>query len=121
MKNQPGRPADRRLDSAAKVSRIPPARLRYFVSVGLLRPSRFEGRVPFFDDAGLARLRRIRRLRDDLGLNMAGIEVVLRLLDEIESLRAALGSEPGASRTSRARRVGPTPPAETERGPDGRL
>ena len=40
------------------------------------------------DEPGLARLRKIRRLTTDLGLNLAGVEVVLRLLDELAGLRA---------------------------------
>jgi DNA-binding transcriptional MerR regulator len=49
-----------------------------------------EGDAPFFGDDELARMRRIRRLQEDLGLNAAGVEVALRLLDEIQQLQAAL-------------------------------
>jgi DNA-binding transcriptional MerR regulator len=51
--------------------------------------------VRYFGEVEMAQLRRIRRLRDDLGLNMAGIEVALRLLDEIDSLRRDLGQGSG--------------------------
>lgn len=78
------------LETAARLVRLPPAHVRRYVRAGLVRPARIEGRVTLFGDAELARLRRIRRLRDDLGLNTAGMEVVLRLLDEIQALRAAL-------------------------------
>ena len=84
-------PGERRLEAAAAATRVPASRVRYFVRVGLIRPSRIEGRVPFFGEVEMAQLRRIRRLRDDLGLNMAGIEVALRLIDEIEGLRRELG------------------------------
>jgi DNA-binding transcriptional MerR regulator len=89
---------ERRLEAAAAASRVPASRVRYFIRVGLVRPSRVEGRVPYFGEAEMAQLRRIRRLRDDLGLNMAGIEVALRLLDEIESLRRELGKEANGRR-----------------------
>jgi MerR family transcriptional regulator/heat shock protein HspR len=104
---------ERRLEVAAAATRLPPSRVRYFVRIGLVRPSRTEGRVPFFGEEEMAQLRRIRRLRDDLGLNMAGIEVALRLLDEIESLRRELKSggrgEPEVQVTQQrpARRSGP--------------
>jgi DNA-binding transcriptional MerR regulator len=81
---------DRRLDVAARLVRVSPARIRYYVRTGFVRPSRVEGDAPFFGDAELARLRRIRRLQEDLGLNAAGVEVALHLLDEIEQLQAAL-------------------------------
>jgi MerR family transcriptional regulator/heat shock protein HspR len=91
MSDRSARQEEQRLEAAAAATHVPPARVRYFVRVGLVRPSRVEGRVPFFGEAEMAQLRRIRRLRDDLGLNMAGIEVALRLRDEIESLRRELG------------------------------
>jgi MerR family transcriptional regulator, heat shock protein HspR len=97
---------EQRLEAAAAAVSVPVSRVRYFVQVGLVRPSRVEGRVPFFGEAEMGQLRRIRRLRDDLGLNMAGIEVALRLLDEIESLRRELGQGSGGAgiRVSQSRR-----------------
>lgn len=82
------RGADRPLESAAELVRVPPARIRYYIRIGLVTPSRVEGRRVFLGDAQLARLRKIRRLHEDLGLDRAGVEVALRLLDEIERLRA---------------------------------
>jgi len=78
------------LEIAAQRVRLPPTRVRRYVRTGLVRPERVEGRVELFGEAEPARLRKIRRLREDLGLNTAGIEIVLRLLDEIHALRAAL-------------------------------
>jgi DNA-binding transcriptional MerR regulator len=88
--NEPmARPApDRALESVAEQVHVAPARIRYYVRIGLVTPSRVEGRRVFFGDSELARLRKIRRLHDDLGLDRAGVEVALRLLDEIERLRA---------------------------------
>ena len=77
-----------RLETAARLVRLSPARVRRYVRAGLVRPARVEGRVALFGPAELARLRKIRRLTTDLGLNTAGVEVALRLLDEIAALRA---------------------------------
>ena len=89
MTDRMARPVgDRPLESVAQQVRVAPARLRYYVRIGLVTPSRVEGRRVYFGDAELARLRKIRRLHDDLGLDRAGVEVALRLLDEIERLRA---------------------------------
>jgi chaperone modulatory protein CbpM len=82
------------LNAAARITRLPPSRVRRYVRVGLIRPVRVEGRNAFFGDAELARLRTIRRLAEDLGLNAAGVEVALRLLDEIRTLRNALDTPP---------------------------
>ncbi|HZW34543.1 MAG TPA: chaperone modulator CbpM [Isosphaeraceae bacterium] len=80
-----------RLEMVAEMVRLPPRRIRAYVRRGLIRPAQRAGRAMLFGEAEISRLRRIRRLREDLGINLAGLEVVLRLLDEIASLRAALG------------------------------
>ncbi len=51
---------------------------------------------PFYSESDLTRLRRVRRLINELGLNWAGVEVVMRLTDEIEKLRSEL-NRPGKS------------------------
>ena len=90
MNDRPARTALYELETAARLSRLPPANVRRYIRVGLIRPSRVEGRTVFFGEAELARLRTIRRLREDLGLNAAGVEVALRLVDEIRTLRRTL-------------------------------
>ena len=90
MNDRPARMALYELETAARLSRLPPARVRRYIRVGLIRPSRVEGRTVFFSEVELARLRTIRRLGEDLGLNAAGVEVALRLVDEIRTLRRAL-------------------------------
>jgi MerR family transcriptional regulator, heat shock protein HspR len=94
MTERIGRMAVYELETAARITRLPPARVRRYVQVGLIRPVRVEGRNAFFGDAELARLRTIRRLGEDLGLNAAGVEVALRLADEIRTLRKALDARP---------------------------
>jgi DNA-binding transcriptional MerR regulator len=82
--------SDRGLEVAARMVRVTPARVRYYVKAGFVRPTRVEGDAAYFGDDELARMRRIRRLQEDLGLNAAGVEVVLHLIDEIQQLQAAL-------------------------------
>ena len=71
-----------RLDVAAERVRLPVAQVR------LVRPAHGEGVEALFGEAELARLRKIRRLRQDLGLNLIALDVVLRLLDRIEALQS---------------------------------
>lgn len=99
MINQASR--DWRLGEAAGMVRLPQARVRRYVRRGLVRPSRMEGRIAFFGEDDLARLRKIRRLTEDLGLNAAGVEVVLRLLDEIDSLRHEIEERTATARPRR--------------------
>jgi MerR family transcriptional regulator/heat shock protein HspR len=77
-----------RLTVAAQLVGMPPSRVRRYVEVGLVRTVVDERGATVLGTAELARLRKIRRLTNDLGLNVPGVEVALRLLDEIDSLRA---------------------------------
>jgi MerR family transcriptional regulator/heat shock protein HspR len=86
-----GRPVSvHELETAARMARLPVARARRYLRIGLIDPSRVEGDRALFDDIQIARLRRIRRLGDDLGLDTAAIGIVLRLLDRIEALQREL-------------------------------
>ena len=79
-----------RIAVAARLVGLPPARLRRYVRAGLVQPTGEERGAPLLGERELARLRRMRRLTVDLGLNAAGVEVAMRLLDEIAALRAQL-------------------------------
>ena len=71
---------------AAKVLGLPTQTLRYYESLGLLTPGRTEGNQRVYSNSDIDRVRRIRNLTDDLGLNLAGVEVVINLLEKIEGL-----------------------------------
>lgn len=88
MIDQQGTGTYYRLEVVAEMVGLPPARIRAYEEAGLVRPARVSGRIRFYSAAELARLRRLRRLANQLGLNQAGVEVVARLLDDIERLRA---------------------------------
>ena len=62
--------------------------LRYYERVGLIWPSRTMGRQRLYSMADIERLRRIKRLTEDMGVNLAGAEVALKLLVRIEQLEA---------------------------------
>jgi DNA-binding transcriptional MerR regulator len=75
------------LEDLAACVEMPPARLEYFVEYGLLEPAASRGTQWLFDPASIARLRMIERLRRDLGANLAGIAVILDLLDRLTALQ----------------------------------
>ncbi|HEY7795438.1 MAG TPA: helix-turn-helix transcriptional regulator [Gaiellaceae bacterium] len=62
--------------------------LRMYESKGLVRPKRTPGGTRLYSDVDLERLRVIQRLTTELGLNLAGVEHVLRLEDELRRQRA---------------------------------
>jgi MerR family transcriptional regulator/heat shock protein HspR len=67
------------VDIAAHLTGMSPSRIRRLLRAGLVEPAVVVHGRPFFGHAELARLRKIRRLTDDLGVNLAGVEVILRL------------------------------------------
>jgi DNA-binding transcriptional MerR regulator len=75
------------LEGLAACAGVHPARIEYFVEYGLLEPIARTGTQWLFDTACLARLRMIERLRRDLGANLAGIAVILDLLDRLTALQ----------------------------------
>jgi len=62
--------------------------LRLYESKGLVRPQRTAGNTRLYSEADLERLRVIQRLTTELGLNLAGVEHVLRLEDELRKAQA---------------------------------
>jgi DNA-binding transcriptional MerR regulator len=75
------------LNGLAACAGVHPALIEHFVEYGLLEPSARTGTQWLFDTACIARLRMIERLRRDLGANLAGIAVILDLLERLTSLQ----------------------------------
>jgi MerR family transcriptional regulator/heat shock protein HspR len=71
---------------AARMVGLHAQTLRYYERVGLIWPSRSQGKQRLYSPAEVDRLRRIKTLTDDLGVNLAGAEVALKLMDRIEAL-----------------------------------
>jgi len=75
---------------AADLVGMHPQTLRIYETKGLLRPQRTAGNTRIYSEADLERLRLIQRLTNELGLNLAGVEQVLRLEDELQRLHRRL-------------------------------
>lgn len=75
---------------AAELVGMHPQTLRIYEQKGLVRPRRTPGNTRLYSDADLERLRLIQRLTTELGLNLAGVETVMRLEDELKRLRTRL-------------------------------
>ncbi len=72
---------------AAELVGMHPQTLRLYEAKGLVRPKRTPGNTRLYSETDLDRLRLIQRLTSELGLNLAGVETVLRLEDEVARLR----------------------------------
>jgi MerR family transcriptional regulator/heat shock protein HspR len=75
---------------AAKLVSLHPQTLRYYDRIGLLQPSRTTGRIRLYSPSDIDRLRKIARLTDELGVNLAGVDVILNMSDRIERLQREL-------------------------------
>ena len=75
---------------AADLVGMHPQTLRIYESKGLIRPKRTSGNTRLYSEVDLDRLRLIQQLTSELGLNLAGVEHVLRLQDELVRMRRRL-------------------------------
>ena len=75
---------------AADLVGMHPQTLRIYESKGLIRPKRTAGNTRLYSEADVERLRLIQRLTNELGLNLAGVEQVLRLEDELRRMHRRL-------------------------------
>jgi MerR family transcriptional regulator/heat shock protein HspR len=75
---------------AAELVGMHPQTLRIYEAKRLVRPKRTPGNTRLYSDADLDRLRLIQQLTTELGLNLAGVETVLKLRDEVQRLRARM-------------------------------
>ena len=72
---------------AAEMIGIQTYTLRYYEKVGIIRPARSRGNIRLYSDMDLALLQRVRTLMEDLGVNLAGVEVILRMSQQIARLQ----------------------------------
>jgi len=72
---------------AAKLVNLHPQTLRYYERLGLVQPTRSSGNVRLYSPRDISRLRKIVRLTDELGLNLAGVEVIMRMSERMRELQ----------------------------------
>ena len=75
---------------AAELVGMHPQTLRIYEQKGLVLPKRTAGNTRLYSDVDVERLRLIQRLTTEIGLNLAGVERVLDLEDELERMRRRL-------------------------------
>jgi MerR family transcriptional regulator/heat shock protein HspR len=71
---------------AARMLGVHAQTLRYYERLGVIEPSRSEGRVRLYSKRDIDRLRQIKTLMNELGVNLAGVEVILRLRERIAEM-----------------------------------
>ncbi len=72
---------------AAQLVSVHPQTLRMYERVGLVNPQR-RSNIRLYSDFDIARLRRVQRLINDLGVNLAGAEIIINMSEQIAEMRA---------------------------------
>ena len=75
------------ISAVAETYHVHPQTLRLYERLGLLKPSRSEGNTRLYTDVDLERLEVILNLTRDLGVNLAGVEVILNMRDKMEKMQ----------------------------------
>jgi len=64
--------------------------LRYYEKVGIIEPSRSRGNVRLYSDRDIALLQRVKTLVEDMGVNLPGVEVILRMMQRMGEMQEQL-------------------------------
>lgn len=72
---------------AANLCGVHPQTLRQYERLGLVIPSRAGAKNRLYSESDIKRVQRIQRLTQEMGVNLAGVELILRLLDDMEDMR----------------------------------
>lgn len=75
---------------AARLLGLHQQTLRYYERVGLIRPKRTAGNIRMYSNADIQRVRTAQRLISELGVNLAGVDIILRMNEQIRRLQAEL-------------------------------
>jgi len=72
---------------AARMLGVQVHNLRYYERIGIIEPSRSRGNIRLYSDRDIALLRRVKTFMDDMGVNLAGVEVILRMFQHMTELQ----------------------------------
>lgn len=78
---------------AARLVDMHPSTLRKYERCGLLEPCRMSGRLRLYSPEDIERLRQIKTLVEDRGINLAGVEMALALAERVKNLRRLADAE----------------------------
>jgi len=79
------------ISAVAEIYKLHPQTLRLYERVGLLKPSRSQGNTRLYTDSDLERLDVILTLARDMGVNLAGIEIILNMREKMIEMERQMG------------------------------
>jgi MerR family transcriptional regulator/heat shock protein HspR len=77
----------------AEMAGLHPQTLRYYERMGILHPSRSQGNIRLYSREDVERVKRIKTLTQDMGVNLAGVEIILNLTEQMEKMKIELMKE----------------------------
>jgi MerR family transcriptional regulator/heat shock protein HspR len=111
----------------AEMLKVHPQTLRFYEKKGLLRPSRTEGRTRMYSSEDVEDLARLLRLTRDLGVNLAGVEIIIKMrrrmidmqkqIEDLVSYVRETGGEPPVRRAEESSRAALVKAAADQLGP----
>ena len=93
------------ISAVAELYKLHPQTLRLYERVGLLKPSRSQGNTRLYTDQDLERLEVILNLTRELGVNLAGIEIILNMRDRMAEMQTQMEAFIKFVRTEVARNI----------------
>jgi len=93
------------ISAVAEQYQIHPQTLRLYEREGLLKPSRSEGNTRLYTDEDLERLEVILKLTRDLGVNLAGVEIILNMREKMEQMQRQMVEFVSAMNSEFARNI----------------
>jgi MerR family transcriptional regulator, heat shock protein HspR len=78
---------------AADLVNVHQQTLRHYERLGLIEPYRGKGEIRYYSPQDIERIQQIRRLIEDLGVNLAGVEVILNMREQMERLQDEFTAE----------------------------
>ncbi len=90
---------------AAELVDMHPQTLRLYERKGLIEPSRSSGQTRLYSQRDIDHLREIRRLTQELGVNLAGVEEIIRLRRELDSLQGQMETRIGSLQSEITERI----------------
>jgi len=100
------------ISAVAELYEVHPQTLRLYEREGLLKPSRSDGNTRLYTDEDLERLEVILKLTRDLGVNLAGVEIILNMREKMEAMQRQFEQFVATLNTELAARAHPTQSAE---------
>ena len=72
---------------AARILNTPVHTLRYYERIGIIEPFRSAGNIRLYSENDIVRVRRVKSLIEELGVNLAGVEVIMHMVERINDLQ----------------------------------